>query len=374
MTARRIEIHKLQKLVRLHREGERVRVVARLLGMGPNTERRYRAVLSQAGLLEGSADEMPSIEELKAAVKRYMPPKKAPQQQSTVEPWRVYIEARVGEGLKPGAIYHGLRAREPEFNGSRAAIKRMVATLLRERGLRPQDVAATAAAEPGRVAQVDFGYAGRLWDPEVRRQRRAWVFAMLLGYSSHLFAQVVFDESGETWLRLHEEAFRAFGGVPATILPDNLNTAVVREAFGVGEDSGLSRSYRELANHYGFTVDPTPPRALQWKGRIEAGLRYVRRSGLVGREGQDPGGVRAALGRWIAESAGARQHGDAARRPQEVFEAEEKERLRPLPPGACTSCCHDSMDVQSNPQGHGAAAGGLEHTERGVMDEIRVPS
>ncbi|WP_437313105.1 IS21 family transposase [Sorangium sp. So ce385] len=331
MSARRTEMHRLQELVRLHRRGEDCREVARLLGMGPNTERRYRTALSQAGLLEGSAEEIPALEELKEAVKKHVPPKVAPQQQSSVERWRAYIAARVEEGLKPAAIYDRLRLEERDFSGSRSAVKRMVATLQREQGIRPQDIAIVVETDPGHVAQVDFGYAGRLWDPETKSLRRAWVFVMVLGYSRHLFAQIVFDQKTETWLRLHEEAFRAFGGVPSTMVPDNLKAAVVRAAFGVDEDSGLSRSYRELARHYGFTVDPTPPRAPQKKGKVEASVKYVKRNALAGREGQDVGEVRAALGRWIVEIAGTRQHGTTKRRPLEVFEAEEKSRLQPLP-------------------------------------------
>jgi hypothetical protein len=52
-----------------------------------------------------------------------------------------------------------------------------------------------AAAGPGlelqpEVAQVDFGYTGRLWDPELGQLRRAWVFVRMLGYGRHLFALV----------------------------------------------------------------------------------------------------------------------------------------------------------------------------------------
>jgi hypothetical protein len=47
-------MHRLQELVRLHRLDTGEREAARLLGLGPNTERRYRDALAVAGLLEGS--------------------------------------------------------------------------------------------------------------------------------------------------------------------------------------------------------------------------------------------------------------------------------------------------------------------------------
>ena len=42
---KRIDMHRLQELVRLHRIGTGARETARLLLMGPNTERMYREAL-----------------------------------------------------------------------------------------------------------------------------------------------------------------------------------------------------------------------------------------------------------------------------------------------------------------------------------------
>ena len=50
---KRIDMDRLQELVRLHRMGTGARKVARLLAMGPNTERTYRRALEQAEILYG---------------------------------------------------------------------------------------------------------------------------------------------------------------------------------------------------------------------------------------------------------------------------------------------------------------------------------
>jgi hypothetical protein len=124
-----------------------------------------------------------------------------------------------------------------------------------------EDVAIPVETPAGEVAQVDFGYAGKLYDAKEGRFRRAWVFVMVLGFSRHMFARIVFDQKTTTWLALHVEAFDELGGVPRVLVPDNLKAAVIRAAFGADGPSALNRSYRELARHYGFKVDPTPPRA-----------------------------------------------------------------------------------------------------------------
>jgi len=270
MSARRILMHRLQELVRLHRMGVGDREAARLLRMGPNTERQYRLALSEAGLLEGDPERLPDVEALKAAVQEHAPPKPAPQQVSSVGDVRVDVQRYLDRGLGPKAIFDRLRLERSDFVGSYPSIKRLARTIARERGVQPEDVAIAVETDPGDVAQVDFGYAGHLWDPDGKLLRRAWVFVMVLGYSRHLFAQVVFDQKAETWCRLHVEAFRHLGGVPRTLVPDNLKAAVMRAAFAIDEDSGLNRSYRELARHYGFQVDPTPPRSPKKKGKVEA--------------------------------------------------------------------------------------------------------
>ena len=46
-----------------------------------------------------------------------------------------------------------------------------------------EDVAIPVVTEPGDVAQVDFGYAGRVYDPSNGMLRKAWVFVLVLAYS-----------------------------------------------------------------------------------------------------------------------------------------------------------------------------------------------
>ncbi len=45
-----------------------------------------------------------------------------------------------------------------------------------------------------------------------------------------------------------------FGGVPEVVLPDDLKSAVMRAAFLVRTEPILNRSYRELAQHFGFKI------------------------------------------------------------------------------------------------------------------------
>lgn len=85
---KRVEMHRLEEMVRLHRMGTTKHEIARMLVMSPNTERAYRGALAAAGLLDGPTDALPSFAQLRTAVVAHHPPKVAPQQASTVERFR----------------------------------------------------------------------------------------------------------------------------------------------------------------------------------------------------------------------------------------------------------------------------------------------
>lgn len=333
MSRNAIEMHRLQELVRLHRMGTGKREMARLLGVSPNTERQYREALAASGLLDGAVSELPELATLQAAVRARLPPKRAAQQVSSIAAWTAAIATMVKREAQPQAIYDCLRLEHAEFRGSLSAVKRLVARLKAEQPVTAKEVAIPVLSAAGEIAQVDFGYVGRLYDAAAGVLRRAWVFVMVLAYSRHLFARVVFDQRVETWLALHAEAFAVFGGVVETVVPDNLKAAVVRAAFGVADDPALNRSYCELARHYGFKVDPTPPRDPEKKGRVESGVKYVKRNFFRPRDFTDADreAVNGELDRWVREIAGQRRHGTTGRRPLEMFATEEQPALRPLP-------------------------------------------
>lgn len=331
MSQKRSEMDELQELVRLHRMGTGYREVARLLAISPNTERQYREILATEGLLAGAVEALPELVELKAAVAKHLGQTPAPQQISSVQSWSETVETMIAKGATPKAIYDCLRLEHEGFRGSLSAIKRLYARLRGDKEVEADDVAIAVVSGPGEIAQVDFGYVGKLYDPEQGVLRKAWVFVLVLTFSRHLFARIVFDQRVRTWMALHVEAFEKLGGVVETIVPDNLKAAVIRAVFGFAEEPALNRSYRELARHYGFKVDPTPPYSPEKKGVVESAVKYVKRNFFAPRSFADVNDANRRLDAWTEEIAGDRIHATTQRRPLDLFEIE-KAHLRPLPP------------------------------------------
>lgn len=331
MGAPRVEVDRLQDLVRFHRESCSRRRASKLLGMSRNTMASYATAIAAAGLLDGDPKDLPSIEDLAEAILEHLPPTPAPQQVSSVEKYAGDIATMLKRGAGPKAIFDCLRL-TPGFDGTYPAIKRFCRHFTGT--IRPQDVAIPIAeSPPGERAQVDFGYVGKIYDAARGVLRRAWVFVMVLSYSRHQFAKIVFDQKVETWLNLHVEAFARFGGIVGIIMPDNLKAAVIRAAFAADCPTTLNRSYRELGRHFGFQVDPAPPRQPRKKGTVESSVKYVKRNFFKARDlsQTDISSAQVELDRWIDEIAGTRTHGTTRQQPLEVFERVERASLAPLP-------------------------------------------
>ena len=332
MSARRIDMHRLEELVRLHRRGRSARAIARRLKMGRDTARSYLKALEVASLLEGEADRLPSVKEMKAALRAQAPEKGRPrQEQSSVESWREEIERLRKMGAGPTAIYDWLRLHKSSFSGSLSAVKRSYAQMKKTDGPQAVDIVIPVDTVPGEIAQVDFVYAGKIYDPARGLMRKTWLFVLSLGFSRHMYVDLVFDQKIETWIRLHIDAFAFLGCVPRVLVPDNLKAAVIRAAFGLKDEPAINRSYAELARYYGFEIDPTPPRSPEKKGKVERSGRYVKYNFLATHESIDIDEDRKALTRWNLEIAARRRHGTTGKVPIELFEEVEKAASLALP-------------------------------------------
>lgn len=180
---------------------------------------------------------------------------------------------------------------------------------------------------PGQEAQVDFGYVGMLPDGEGKK-RKAWIFNMRLSYSRLDYYCVVFDQKVQTFLECHVNAFMYFGGVPKVIKIDNLKAAILDAHF---YEPLQQETYKQFSEHYGF--DPMPCRVAkpQEKGKVEAGVKYIQINFFAGRSFPNYKVLQEKLTTWMHNKCNRRIHGTTKKVPRDLFEAEERKALTPLP-------------------------------------------
>ncbi len=251
-------------------------------------------------------------------------PSRSPQA-SACEPYRDAIERALAHRRDGAAIYRDL-VDDHGFAAGYASVRRFVRKLRSERSTLSPEAHPVIETAPGEEAQVDYGGDGPMVrDPETGKYRRMRLFVLTLGYSRKSVRLLAWRSSSEVWARLHEEAFRRLGGVPRTVVLDNLKEGVI--APDVYEPA-LNPLYRDLLAHYGVTALPCRPRHPDRKGKVERGVDHAQRA-LRGLRFEHPEAAQAYLDRWEERWADTRIHGTTKRQVAVMF-AEEKPSLVPL--------------------------------------------
>ncbi len=250
------------------------------------------------------------------------PEKKLPKHaRSACEPHREWIEEQVRLCRNATAIYQDLVERFG-FTHRYNSVKRFV------RGLKRKDPRQYDRLEflPGEESQVDYG-TGALTLHSSGKYRRPRLFVMTLKYSGRSFRKVVWKSSQETWSRLHEEAFRYFGGCTQYVTLDNLKEGVIKPDI---YDPELNSLYAAVLEHYGVIADPARVADPNRKGTVENAVKHTQNTALKGRRFDSIEAQNDWLMHWEERWAAQRIHGRIKRQVAEMFR-EEKPYLEPLP-------------------------------------------
>lgn len=189
------------------------------------------------------------------------------------------------------------------------------------------DICVRFHTSAGQEAQVDFGYVSLQPDVSGKR-RKAHAFCMTLSYSRLAYVEIVFDQRVKTFAQCHANAFRYFGGVPATIRIDNLKSAVVDANF---YEPVFNRVYKQFGEHYGFDIIACRVREPQEKGKIESGVKFVKNNFCAGRRFSNHDEMLFQLKLWLEHTCNNRVHGTTKKIPKELFQREEQAALKSLP-------------------------------------------
>jgi len=152
------------------------------------------------------------------------------------------VKDKLDRQLSAQRIYQDLVA-EHGFEGSYSSVKRFVRRL----GARTPLPFRRMECEPGQEAQVDFGSGA--WIVQGGQKRRTHVLRVILSHSRKGYSEAVLKQTTENFIRVLENAFHALGGVPQTLVIDNLKAAVTKADWF---DPDLNPKVLAFARHYGF--------------------------------------------------------------------------------------------------------------------------
>ena len=178
---------------------------------------------------------------------------------------------------------------------------------------------------PGIQCQVDPGELRGVWIGD--QERTLYFVVFVLSCSRLMYVGLSFQAlDTETFIQLHDEAFRYFGGVTEECVYDQTKLVVIDERY---RELNLNQRFHQYATTAGYRIHACEGYDPESKGKVEAGVKYVKQDCLYGEHFASETAVREHLQDWLERVANARCHGTTGREPRVHFEAQERAHLRP---------------------------------------------
>ena len=323
MPATRVAMRKIKEVLRLHHAcGLSKRKIAPLVGIGPTAVGDYlrRARGSGLGwpLPDGLDDE--------ALERRLFPPPPSPIAETRPLPdWSIIARELRRKGVTLRLVWEEYRAEHPDGFGYS-----WFCDMYRDWQGR---LSPTMRQEHRAGEKMFVDYAGQtmpIVTSTTGEVRDAQIFIAVLGASNFSFVTAQWSQSLPDWIGAHVDAFKAFGGVTAQVVCDNLKAGVTKASR---YEPAINPTYREMAEHYGVAIMPTRPRKPRDKAKVEVGVQVVERwvlARLRNRTFFSLDELNHELRRLTADlNARVMRHLGASRR--ELFERLDRPALQPLP-------------------------------------------
>jgi transposase len=299
----------VHKVVTLHAQGVGRRAIARSQRVSRNTVSKILREHQAARKSEHSA--LPT------------PPKRAPRSKKidAFAPKVAELLTRFPD-ITAQRVFEELR--DAGFSGGSTAVKEYV------HATRPRPKAtpslATPVYAPGQMAESDW--SPHTIDFTVAGRKKVEIFSYVLCHSRRNSYSVFEHADSQSLMDGHELAFQRFGGAAHECKYDCQKSVVLRWE---GQQPIYNPRFLAFAAHYEFRVVACRPGKPNDKPHVERGFWGWEQSFLNGRSFRDIDDMRAQLARWERDVHDRRPHKKTRRAPLEMFEAEEKEKLVPLP-------------------------------------------
>ncbi len=304
----------IHKIKAMHDEGRgsSIRAIAQELRLSRNTVRRY---------LRMDEEEIQAYQARKGRNKR-------------LDAHRSYIIhlLETYPRLSAVKVLRKLKAAHGDLSVSDRTVRRYIRALKEEVTLKQQRYYEPVLdMVPGVQCQVD---GGELRGVEIGGQETTVYFVVFVLSWSRLMHVAASRRpiDTESLIRMHDAAFRAFGGCPRECVYDQTRLVVLAEEF---RELKLNPRFHQYATTAGFLVRACEGYDPESKGKVEAGVKYVKHNGLYGECFEDWAALESYLAEWLDTVANKRTHASTGQAPRERFDQGEREHLRPYltPPG-----------------------------------------
>jgi len=330
MGYRKMAKEDVYEIIRRWHAGQSTSRIAKTEGCDRKTVRKYIIKLLKAGVTRSEA--LPPKQKLYQIIGKVSSVNKRPRS-ATEELARFEDELRElihdpKEPVKPKTAFEIVKIKH-NLEVSYETFK----IFARQRALtvKPKKQIIRIELPAGLETQIDYGRVGYLQDPWSRKNRVVWAFCGILSCSRYPFIQYVFTQKKESFAESFIDMWEFYGGVTEIASIDNLKAGVIKPDL---YDPKLNKSLQEVAEYYGFFIDPCRVGKYTDKGKVE---RFVPVAREVFRKLKklhpivDIHELNEHVLIWCKQEYGQKEHGTTRVAPAVAFEEVEKKKLKRLP-------------------------------------------
>jgi transposase len=294
-----LKVEQWAEIRRLHRvERLSVRAIGRRLGLARNT---VRSALRSS--------DHPAYE-------------RAPRL-TCVDPFKSRIAEILADLPELSAVRIDEIIRPDGYSGSLSTLR----TYLRSVRPQPLHVFQRTEYRPGEIGQLDWALMPDPIPSPTSELRPVWALILVLGYSRLLSVVFSFGTKLPDFLRAHAQLLAFVGGVPHTLVYDNMSTVVTSHR---GKEVIFNPEFLVFAERYSFKPHACTPGQPHEKGLVERPVAYIKGNFWAGRRFTGLDDLQAQANAWRDDHANVRTHSTLHERPVDRF-AREQSGLLPLP-------------------------------------------
>ena len=129
----------------------------------------------------------------------------------------------------------------------------------------------------------------------------------------------------ERFIQMHDVAFRYFDGVTAECVYDQTKLVVIKEEY---RELTVNARFHEYASHAGFRIHACEGYDPESKGKVEAGVKYVKGNALYGETFDNWSALESYMADWLVTVANQRVHATTGEVPQAYYNALERGHMQ----------------------------------------------
>ena len=317
---------KLKNILLCHASGMGIKGISSAFDISRNTVRRYVRMYQDSGI---PAEKLPSLSDARLQELFAIPgarERKPSERQVRLEALLPDYAARLSrKGMTVKKLYEEYHTGHPD-----GYLKASFGMKLRQFMLQTNAIG-HVEHRAGDQMYIDFaGDRLEIVDEATAGIRKVEVFVAILPCSHYTYCEAVWTQKKEDLIKACENAIRFYGGAPCAIVPDNLKSAVTRSGR---DEPVINPAFESFAEHYGCAVVPARVRHPKDKALVENAVKLMYRSVYVDLEGQifhNLESLNEAILRSL-EKFNARNLTRRKESRRQLFEAVERDNLRPLP-------------------------------------------